>query len=628
MKIVVLDFETFYDQDYSLSKISTEQYVRDLRFEVIGVSIKQGPEPAQWYSDPLEVHTALNAIDWNESALLAHNTYFDGPILGWRYGLYPKFYLDTMSMAKPRYNMTCGTSLAALAKQYELGEKGTDVVQAKGLRRPHFSTEQLSAYGQYCCNDTELTWRLFQRMREESQHEYKLIDQYIRLFVEPLLHLDGVLLGAHLDEVLAYKQVALTMAAYEVNMEPEELLVTVRSNQKFAKLLQDTFGIDPPKKFSPTTGKVTWALSKTDDEFIRLQETAEDDADTTLKTILDARIRNKTSIEETRTQALLGVASRGTLPVYLGHYQAHTGRAGGGDKLNLQNLPVRDTNFEFPIRQALVAPPDHVCVVPDLQQIEARMLAYLAGQEDVIEAFRRFDAGTGPDIYCVTASNIYGREITPVDVKERFVGKVVRLAMGYGMAWKQFQRVAKRGGTLLTQQESEQIVHRHRAVSKQIVNLWNQGDSALRCIIGHEVGALGKHGILRVTGEGICLPQWGRVIRYPHLRFHPRTADESAFFSYQNRKKQPRIYGAKVVENVTQALTGIIVAAAWLRLAARGLTVVLQVHDELVIVLHRDDVERWLPVIREEMVRVPEWAPGLPISCSIGYHERYGLAKG
>jgi hypothetical protein len=134
--------------------------------------------------------------------------------------------------------------------------------------------------------------------------------------------------------------------------------------------------------------------------------------------------------------------------------------------------------------------------------------------------------------------------------------------------------------------------------------------------------------VLRVTHEGIHLPMWGRVIRYPHLTYHERCPEHPAFYSYQNRKKVPKVYGMKVVENVTQALAGIVVAEAWLRLAARGLSIVHQVHDELVLTVHKDDAERWKPIINEEMTRVPAWAPGLPVACTIGYHERYGLAKG
>lgn len=625
LDIIVLDYETFYDQDYSLSKISTEAYIRDPRFEIIGGSIKRGPAPATWY-DPIELHVALQEINWQNTALLAHNTYFDGAILGWHHGHYPAFYLDTMSMARPRHNLTTGCSLSALAKKYNVGTKGDEVIMAKGKRYRDFTGPELAAYARYCCNDVELTWQLFHIMRAECKHEYHLIDQYLRLFIQPLLRLDAEVLRNHLEEVRAYKEASLTMAGLELGIDPEELLLQVRSNDKFAALLQ-SLGVDPPRKISPTTGQPTWAFNKTDPQFLDFADAARADVDTTLATLIDARLQNKSSIEETRTLALIGVAERGTLAVPLGHYLAHTGRAGGFDRINLQNLPVRDQRWEFPIRQAIMAPPDHVCVSADLSQIEARILAWLAGQQDVVDAFAAYDRGEGPDIYCVTASNIYGREITKADATERFIGKVVRLALGYGMAYTKFHRVARMAGVTLTLAEADRIVRKHRMLSDRIVTLWNQGESALHCIANHERGALGRHGVLTVSGEGIHLPAWDRVIRYPHLTFHERTSAVPSHFTYQSRKKFPRVYGAKVVENVVQALAGIIVASAWLRLAKLGLSVVLQVHDELVFVVHCNDVDHWVPIIRQEMTAVPVWAPGLPIACGIGFHERYGLAK-
>jgi hypothetical protein len=203
------------------------------------------------------------------------------------------------------------------------------------------------------------------------------------------------------------------------------------------------------------------------------------------------------------------------------------------------------------------------------------------------------------------------------------IGKIVRLALGYGMSHVKFARVAK-----VKPKEAHAIVDRHRQASRHIVNLWNQGDDVLRCIIRQQGGVLGKHGVLNVDADGIHLPRWGRVIRYPYLTYHERDAEQQAFYTYQNRRKLPKVYGAKVVENCVQALAGILVADAWLRLAALGMTVVHQCHDELVLVVHRNDVERWEPVVRQEMNRVPDWAPGLPISCSIGHDARYGLAKG
>ena len=126
MAFVTLDFETYYSKDFSLTKLTTEEYINDPRFEVIGVGIKIDNGKTYWVAD--NITEELNKIDWANSALLCHNTQFDGAILAFRYGIVPAYYFDTLCMARAIYGVDAGGSLAALVKRYELGEKGTEVV--------------------------------------------------------------------------------------------------------------------------------------------------------------------------------------------------------------------------------------------------------------------------------------------------------------------------------------------------------------------------------------------------------------------------------------------------------------------------------------------------------------------
>ena len=114
MDLVTLDFETYYDRDYSLSKMTTEAYVRDPRFEVIGVGVKVNDHATDWYSGA-DTGRFLHSMDYSDKAILCHNTAFDGAILGWRFGIKPKLWLDTLSMARPKHQMTVGGSLKNLA---------------------------------------------------------------------------------------------------------------------------------------------------------------------------------------------------------------------------------------------------------------------------------------------------------------------------------------------------------------------------------------------------------------------------------------------------------------------------------------------------------------------------------
>ncbi len=141
MDIVTIDFETFYSKDFSLSKMTTEAYVRSPEFEVIGVGVKVNKDPAVWYSGS-NVKGFLTGLDYSDKAILCHNTAFDGAILAWHYGIKPKLWLDTLSMARPSHQMTVGGSLKALATYYGLGQKGEEVLNAIGKRRADFTPEE------------------------------------------------------------------------------------------------------------------------------------------------------------------------------------------------------------------------------------------------------------------------------------------------------------------------------------------------------------------------------------------------------------------------------------------------------------------------------------------------------
>lgn len=155
-KLITIDFETFYDTDFSLTKISTEEYVRSPRFETIGFAYKIDDGPTRWINGP-NVRAELSMLPWEDSLVLAHNTMFDGAILSWLYGVKPKGWLDTASMGRALHGVDASVSLANMALRYGIGQKGTEVNDAKGKRYADFTITELHQYGQYCRNDVELT---------------------------------------------------------------------------------------------------------------------------------------------------------------------------------------------------------------------------------------------------------------------------------------------------------------------------------------------------------------------------------------------------------------------------------------------------------------------------------------
>jgi len=412
--LVTVDFETFYSSHIGFKKQTTEEYINDPLFQVIGVGIKVDDGVTTWHAGE-DAGKALRAIDWASSAVLCHNTLFDGAILTWRYGIKPAYLFDTLSMARAVHGVEAGGSLAALAERYALGEKGTEVVNAFGKRLQDFSPEDLAKYGEYCINDVELTYKLFHKLAAGfPESELDLIDMTLRMFTEPQLQLDDALMVDRLEAIQQEKHDLLTQLTDELGTNEEGVRKILASNPKFAEVLR-TFHVIPPMKISSTTGKETYAFAKTDEEFIALQE----HEDPFIRQLCAVRLGTKSTIEESRIERFINVGKRnkGSLPVPLKYYGAHTGRWSGMDAVNLQNLPSRD-KAKKALKNAIIAPLDSVVINCDSSQIEARVLAWLSGQDDVVDQFAR-----GEDVYSIFASKVYGFEVSKEFPTERFVGK-------------------------------------------------------------------------------------------------------------------------------------------------------------------------------------------------------------
>jgi len=311
--------ETFYSKEYSLSKMTTEEYIRDPRFQVIGFGIKVNSNATEWVTGTAKTVLSVlrNEIDWGNSALLAHNMMFDGAIMSWRCGIQPKALFDTLCMSRALYGTEVSHSLKAVSERHGIGEKGDEVVRALGKRRLDFTPQELAAYGKYCVNDVDLCYKLFQIMSKGfPPKEMRLIDLTLRMFTDPVLEIDAEHMKHHLAATQQIKEDLLT----SVGVDKKELM----SNPKFAELLKQ-FGVTPPMKISPTTGKSTYAFAKIDPGLKELQE--HDDG--RVQTLVAARLGTKSTLEESRTQRFIDIASRGKLPAPIRYYAAHTGRWGG-----------------------------------------------------------------------------------------------------------------------------------------------------------------------------------------------------------------------------------------------------------------------------------------------------------
>lgn len=612
-KLITLDFETYYDKDYSLSKITTEQYIRDERFEVIGVGIKVDDGVSIWFSGTLEkVKEHLDKYDIPNNILLCHHTAFDGAILAWHFGIFPKYYMDTLSMVRPITGQSVGGSLAKAADYFNLGKKGTEVVKAIGKRRLDFQFSELHEYGNYCKNDVELTYALFKKLQPLStKKEMYIIDMMLRMYTDPVLQLDREVLIKHLTDVQDKKKALMEQIDAEVGRE------NLMSNPKFAEVLKN-LGVDPPMKISPANGKETYAFGKTDVAFKALLE----HEDEKVQAVVAARFGIKSTLEETRTEAFIKIAERGALPILLNYYGAHTGRASGGDKINLQNLPRGGE-----LRQAIRSPEKHKLVAVDSSQIEARVVAWLAGETDLLQAFSE-----GRDIYSEFATEVYEKPVTKADKVERFVGKTCILGLGYGMGKDKFKTTLKIGQAGVSADidiaQAEKVVLLYRNKYSNIAKLWKEGDKALEAIAKGYDFELGSAKLL-CNAEGVHLPN-GMKVQYKNLR---RGADG---YEYDARYGSVKIYGGKLIENIVQALARIVVFDQMAKIDQKmreldkkdtRFKVVLTVHDEVVVVCPEQAESRVLDYMVRVMSQPPKWALDLPVACEGASGNTYADCK-
>ena len=598
---MTIDFESFYSKSYSLSKLTTEEYINGDEFEVIGMSIKLGDTPTAWYTgDRNYTQTVLDRFDWKSITLIAHNCFFDASILSLAFNIYPARYIDTLSMARAIHGISVGGSLAKLATHYDLGEKGTEVVDALGKHLKDFTAAELAKYGEYCINDTELTYALFQKLIPHyNTTELSLIDMTIKMGVVPRLLVDMAILESHLYEVKRAKEDLLD----RITADKTEL----SSNPKFAKLLED-YGVDVPMKLSLRTGKMTYAFAKTDDGLKDLLE----HPNLVVQALVATRLGVKSTIEETRTERFIGIANRmGRLPIPLNYYGAATGRwsAGGGQKVNFQNLPRGST-----IKEAIIAPEGYLIVGADLSNIELRVGMWVAGEREALKLL-----GEGGDLYKEFASKAFGVPYDEVNKEQRFIGKTSQLGLIFGVGAAKLRGAVKAGsGMDLGEAESKRIVDLYRATYTGVTTLWKTCTTAIKTIAENGEYTFGTGGLYVVEGKkGIKFPS-GMYMQYPQLAnvIDEKTGEQG--YKYKLRNGYDRLYGGKLTNNLVQGTARCIMSEAMVRVNKRY-PIVLVVHDAIYILASEAEAQEALDFLIEEMTKVPSWMPGIPLAAEGGY---------
>lgn len=616
MDLFILDHETYYDQDFSLSKMSTEDYITDPRYQTMMVSIKKNHEDTIWTSGSTDhVTNWLHDQGVHKGAVVCHNHMFDGLVNAVHHDLNPPVMLCTRFMAKAVIQpYTRSVSLANCLKYINAPVRKLGYLSnMKGRRLETLSKSELRDFAQYCMVDTEGTYHLFHWLAKRiPREELEIIDMTLRMYLQPVFDADPN----------TFKQVLLSERSKKEKLLaalPEDIVrADLMSNPKFAQVLQ-RFGVDPlPTKISPTTGKVTWAFARNDPEWKELETECE--GDPILAPILAARLGTKSTIAETRAERLYDIARKhGKLRIPLIYYSAHTGRYGGTEKINAQNFPRINHKLDSRVqmRYGIQAPKGFSVIAPDLSQIEARINAWLSDCNTLIQLFR-----DGADVYSAFASRLFAMAVTKEFPKERFIGKTCILGLGYGMGAPKLRGTLRKDNLVVPEVEAKRYVNTYRHEYPEIPALWRFCDDAIGVLVG---GGKMRIGPCVASRGQIQLPN-GMNLDYPNLK-HIET-DKYSGWSYTYAGRPRTLWGGKIVENISQSLARIKITESMRDIRKEmGCRPALQAHDELVYVVPTSEAEAAKEEMIEIMSRSPLWAPDLPLAAEGGSGPTYGDCK-
>ena len=609
MQRVFLDVETHWSDDYSLTRMTPVEYILDPRFEALGCAFIHEGSQGEWIDGP-DLARYLAGIDWPNTYAVAHNSSFDMAVLAFRYGVVPGFYGDTLSMARNWLShQLSSVSLASVAEYYGMPAKMETVAKTKGLTF-QMLREMPALYAEvkdYALDDAAKCREIFGHILMDGfpPRELEIVDWVTRMVTQPQFELDRTVLAEHLADEKARKQALLDDASLN-----DDDLKSLRSDRQLAAQLL-YFGVNPlPMKVSKTTGQKIYAFAKTDQAFTTLL----DHEEPRVRALTAARLGHKSTLEETRAQRLLAIAGvTPSMPVPLKYSGAHTHRFSGDWSINLQNLPRGSE-----LRRALRAPKGKLVVAIDASQIEARLNATLSGQLDLVEAFRN-----GEDVYASFAEGIYLHPVTKkTHPKERFVGKTGILSLGYGSSAPVFQNMCRvEGDVHLTNSQAASIVSLYRRRFRKIVGNWRIAEREVIPAIAR--GGNVSWGPLVTRQDALLLPN-GNCLHYRNLR--RALSRGKSHWQFMRGDKKQKIYGAKLVENVIQALAFLHITETAMRVKhlTQGLLLPAhQVHDELVFVVDEHLAEQVRDLVILEMSKSPEWMPGVPLAAEGRIAETY-----
>jgi DNA polymerase len=617
---VVADLESFYSDDFSLSKMTTESYIRDPRFCMHGIAVKWSKDhDARWYTEPQWRQIARDE-DWSDVFLVAHHHQFDGLALSHHYGVHPAMRGCTLAMARLLLGNHLSVSLDAVRKHFGIAPKQTPYNLFRGKHWHEMTPQVQEQVAAGACDEVESIWRIFGLLLNQGfpRDELPVIDIVMDMFCEPALRADVDLLARTWERERDRKRDLVD----QIGVDPTEL----QSAAKFQALLEAE-GVEIEYK-DGKNGPIP-AFAKNDP----FMQALLDDEDDRVRGLAEARLGLKSTMLQTRCETLGWAARRGPLPVYLLYAGAGTLRFSGGDKTNWQNFKRKDEDSPkeaSPLRRAVMAPEGYWLAPVDLAQIEYRVLSWLAGQEDALEEFRR-----GDDPYVNLASIAYGYPVTPDMKLERGTGKQLKLSCGYMAGAESIQKTARLGiyGPPVKIELDTALRWRnaYRDSSPRITDFWRTAGRMIARIAG---GPPTDWGIFHIRDKRVYLPG-GCPLIYDTLEYHVPTPEEletmrlkpferDGYWRVRTRAGWKTFHAGKLTQNLCEAVSRLIVTQAAVRIKRMGFHILNIPHDELLVLIPKGpDAEVNLERCKTEMVREPVWLPGIPLACEGELSERY-----
>lgn len=645
-RYVVLDFESYFKKpEYSLFSLSAWQYITDDRFELTGLGAQQsGKDRGPLFFTPsipvgkfepaitlgLRKLQANAGDDLRGVTVVLKHARFDATLLAVKFDIHPKYMIDIEDLAR-HLNSHGSHKLSDMCKEHGLKDKG-DTMQFEGKHWNTMSDEERESLKEYTLNDCAREMELFELLLPRltnPEMELAIANHTIKLYTRPTLAFDF----KQADILLVQMQEKLDATVAATGFTHDEL----SGDKSFMAILEAALpeGEHVPMK----AGKKAMipCFAKTDVEYQQLIV----HADARVRQLVGARSSVgswPTHIARVNRMIAMATAAGGFLPVPLVFYGAHTGRFSGADKINLQNLGGRGRAGQGndpligKIRSLLLAPDGCDLVVADSAQIEARILAWLAGQDDLVQAFAEHK-----DIYSKFATTLFQAKVrkpTKIDPAplarlysiRRGFGKDGILGCGYGMGGTKFHSRCLENPDLeplFTSGEYDfafidGLVKTYRSAYPKIPAFWQTIERLFRMVVilPNEVVKYGE--LLTLWNDrgtvNIKLPS-GRVLFYDHASFNKSTRELRYHYG--------KLWGGTLTENIVQAIARDLLVFWILKCEESSTPVCHHVHDEVISIQSSIRAGDVLVQMIEIMRTVPDWAKGCPVDAEGGICHEY-----